>query len=245
MLEDMMHDTDRVHLHSVPRLAAVGSAVAVGALALLSASPAQAQQNSTTIEPAGHYLGATQDGAGTFEVDGSEISCDTSESLRGDGDPEEINQIPEAPDNHNSDGPVSGVLSAPVFEDCEVVGVPLTSADITTTPGTWDIEATHGDPSTITLFIPPAGEPGSLTVNVSGLSSCEIEVNPGDEPAALTGTWQGGDPGQLVFDTASVPVEVTESNFGCPDGGEHDGTFDSTYNITNETDPNQPVTITE
>lgn len=239
----MYNITDHVR-RSVPRLAAVASAAAVGALVLLSASPAQAQQTSTTIEPAGHYLSATQDGAGTFEVDGSTVSCDTSESLRGEDDPADVNQIPEEDDNHNPDGPVSGVLSAPVFEDCEVVGVPLTSADITTAPGTWEIEAQNGDPSTITLFIPPAGEPGSLTVNISGLSSCEIEVNPGDEPAPLTGTWQEGD-GQLVFDGESVPVDVTESNFGCPDGGEHDGVFTSTYTIANETDPDQPVTITE
>ncbi|MDS1269706.1 hypothetical protein RIF23_05300 [Lipingzhangella sp. LS1_29] len=223
----------------IPGIAAA-AASACGVL-VLAAAPAHADSGSTTVEPAGHHLHAVQVGNGSFETDAPEVSCAVSESQRSASDPVEVNQIPEAPDNHNPDGSVGGELSAPVFSDCDV-DMFLVGADVTTTPGTWNIEAQHGEDPTITLTVAEHGEPGGIHVDVTGLTTCDLQVAPGG-PVDIEGEWIPGDPGVLVFDEAPIPINETTGNFGCPTSDE--ALFSAEYEIHNETDPSQPVTITD
>lgn len=221
---------------SVPRPRSRNSSVlavcAAGALALAwGGSALAAQQGPTTVEPAGASFEAALTGTATFDAGGTLVTCGVSVSAPGDGN----NLVPEAPDNHNPDGAVSGAINAPTFEDCDT-NMPLVNATVTVNDPVWQMSMLAGGPSTGSMTVPAGG----IVVTTSGLASCTATVSP-DADVAIAGTWTNGDPAStLAFDT-TAPV-VVEGGLGCPDTDE--AGFTATYEVTNADDPSAPITVT-
>lgn len=207
------------------------AACSAGVLALAWGAPAfAAQQGPTTVEPAGAAFEAALTGSATFDAGGTVITCSVSVSSPEEG----TNLVPEAPDNTDPDGPVSGTISAPGFEDCET-NMPLVDAEVTVADPTWEMAMQFGEPSTGTMLVPAGG----IVVTTSGLASCTATVSP-DADVAIGGTWTNGDPvSTLDFDT-TAPV-VVEGDAVCPGGDE--AVFTATYEVTNVDDPATPITV--
>ncbi|WP_026122413.1 hypothetical protein [Nocardiopsis halotolerans] len=221
---------------SVPRpmspARALLTAAAAGVLALSWGGSAAAQQGSTTVTPAGAAFEASLSGSATFTAGSVVVTCDTSSTSPGNGN----NLVPEAPDNHNPSGAVSGPINAPNFTDCST-NVPLVYATVSVADPVWQMSMQHGSPTTATLVIPAGG----IVVTTSGLSSCTATVSP-NASVGIDGTWTNGDPAStLAFDTAA-PVEVT-GGFGCPTSAT-EAPFNAVYEVTNVDDPSSPITVT-
>lgn len=208
------------------------AACSAGVLALAWGAPAfAAQEGPTTVEPAGSAFEAAMTGSASFDAGGTIITCSVSVSSPEDG----TNLVPEAPDNHNPAGPVTGTIAAPGFDDCET-NMPLVEAEVTVADPTWEMAMQHGEPSTGTMLVPAGG----IVVTTSGLASCTATVSP-DADVAIGGTWTNGDAAStLDFDTVA-PV-VMEGDAVCPSGDE--AAFTATYEVTNVDDPTTPITVT-
>ncbi|GHC73984.1 hypothetical protein GCM10007079_08540 [Nocardiopsis terrae] len=203
-----------------------------GALVLAWGGPAlAAQANPTTVEPAGAAFSASMTGTATLSAGSTIVTCEVSATMPGGGH----NLVPDAPDNHNPDGPVSGTIQAPNFDDCDT-NMAFVGADVTVNDAVWEMSMQAGSPSTGTMMVPAGG----IVVTTSGLASCTATVSPEAE-AAISGTWTNGDPAStLAFDT-SAPV-VVEGGFGCPTNAT-ESDFTATYEVTNADNPSAPITV--
>ncbi|WP_159945296.1 MULTISPECIES: hypothetical protein [unclassified Nocardiopsis] len=221
---------------SVPRpispARALLTTAAAAALALTWSGSAAAQQGPTTVEPAGAAFEASLSGTATFTAGSVVVTCRASSTSPGNGN----NLVPEAPDNHNADGAVSGPINAPNFTNCST-NVPFVYATVTVNDPVWQMSMQYGSPTTGTMEIPAGG----IVVTTSGLSSCTATVSP-NGPVGISGTWTNGNPAStLAFDT-SAPVAVT-GGFGCPVNATQ-APFKATYAVTNTDDPSAPITVT-
>ncbi|GHD32796.1 hypothetical protein GCM10007147_36770 [Nocardiopsis kunsanensis] len=217
---------------SFPRSAArpVLALAGAGALLLTWGGPAHAQQESTTVEPAGAAFSVSLAGEATFEAGPMTVTCTVSDSAPGDGN----NLVPDEPDNHNPEGAVTGSINAPGFDDCES-DLPLVDVEVDVTDAVWDMSMQHGATTVGTMHVPAAG----IVVNTSGLASCTATVSP-DAPVGIQGTWtNGGTVSTLGFDT-TAPIEL-EGDTACSDDDE--AVFEATYEVTNTDDPGTPITV--
>lgn len=209
-----------------PVLALAGA----GALVLAWGGPANAQQESTTVEPAGAAFSVSLDGEATFEAGPMTVTCTVSDSAPGNGN----NLVPDDPDNHNPEGAVTGSINAPGFDECES-DVPLVDVEVDVADAVWDMSMQNGETTVGTMHVPAAG----IVVNTSGLASCTATVSP-DAPVGIQGTWTNGDTvSALGFDT-TAPIEL-EGDPACSDDDE--AGFTATYEVTNTDDPETPITV--
>jgi hypothetical protein len=194
---------------------------------------AAAVQFSTTAEPAGHeFTASLASGVASFTVGSVSVNCDTSSTS---------GTIPEAPNNTNPDGPVTGPITPPEFANAGADSCPTNIAFTTatsTTSGDWTISLQF-DPagSTGTLNIPQNG----LVAEISGLATCTITTAP-NGPAAVVGSWVPGSPPALQISNVSVPITVT-GGFGCPTAAT-EAQFSAVYQVVDTTDPTQFITVT-
>ncbi|MEV2278582.1 hypothetical protein AB0I72_23650 [Nocardiopsis sp. NPDC049922] len=211
--------------------AAAAASAAVLGLAWAGAAQA-ATADPTTVEPAGAAFEASLSGSAVFTAGSVVITCDTSSTSPGGGN----NLVPDAPDNHNPAGPVSGPINAPEFTDCST-NIIFVNATVDVVDPVWEMTMQHGSPSVGTMVVPAGG----IVVTTSGLASCTATVSP-DADAPVAGTWTNGDPvSTLEFDTATPTV--VEGGFGCPTGVTESG-FTATYEVTNADSPSEPITVT-
>ncbi|KAF4405503.1 MULTISPECIES: hypothetical protein [Streptomyces] len=216
-------------------------AATAAAVALTGASSAGAAQDAaaaapTTVSPAGDHFAATLSGDATFTAGSVTVTCTVSTSVPTDpAGTDANNQIPAAPGNTNADGPVASTINPPTYSSCSS-SLPGVSVTVTTS-GTWGVSMQHGDPVGATLTIPQGG----FLLETSGLASCTVTAAPdGDAPVAAT--WTNGEPSQLDFTDAEVPVTV-EGGFGCPTSSEV-SVFNAVYEVTDVTDPAAQITVT-
>ncbi|WP_116247624.1 hypothetical protein [Nocardiopsis sp. FIRDI 009] len=212
---------------------AASAAASAGILCLSWGGTAlAAQAASTTVEPAGAAFEASLSGSAVFTAGNVVITCDTSSTSPGGGN----NLVPDAPDNHNPAGAVSGPINSPDFTDCST-NITWVSATVDVIDPVWQMSMQHGSPSVGTMVIPAGG----IVVTTSGLASCTATVSPNAD-VGVSGTWTNGDPvSTLEFDT-TVPT-VVEGGFGCPTEVTESG-FTATYEVTNADDPTAPITVT-
>lgn len=219
------------------RLGAGLAAVAALTLAGTGAAAAgPAAAGSTTVTPAGHHFAANLTGNATFKAGTMTVTCTVSSSVpTSPTGSDDSNRVPDAPDNTNPAGPVSGPLNPPTYSSCQT-SMPGVYATITTT-GAWGVSVQHGAPATASLTMPSGG----FVLQTSGLATCTVTAAPSG-PAALNGTWTNGAPSTLAFSNVSVPVHVV-GGFGCPTSATS-SVFNATYHITDVTDPASQITVT-
>ncbi len=178
------------------------------------------------MSPAGHGFTAALSGKATFKAGSVTVTCATSSSS---------GQVPDAPGNHNPDGPVSSSTTPATYGSC-TTSMPGVSATVTTS-GTWGVAMQNGAPVTAGLTIPVGG----FVLKTSGLASCTVTAAP-TSAATVNGTWTNGAPSTLAFANASVPVKVT-GGFGCPTSSTS-STFNAAYQVSDTTDPASQITVT-
>ena len=214
------------------RTAGTGIVAALGlSLAMTTAATAQpagtpSAAAATTVSPAGHGFTATLSGKATFKAGSVTVTCTTSSSS---------GQVPDAPGNHNPDGPVSSSTTPATYGSC-TTSMPGVSATVTTS-GAWGVAMQNGAPVTAGLTIPVGG----FVLKTSGLASCTVTAAP-TSAATVNGTWTNGAPSTLAFANASVPVKVT-GGFGCPTSSTS-STFNAVYQVGDTTDPASQITVT-
>ncbi|MBB5938684.1 hypothetical protein [Streptomyces zagrosensis] len=219
-------------------IAAGAGLASVAALSLTGTATAQstAAAGPTTVSPAGHYFKATLSGKATFKAGSVTVTCSVSTSQPNSPVGSNANnQVPAAPANSNSAGPVGGPLNPPTYSSC-TSSMPGVSASITTS-GTWGISVQHGNAVSANLTMPTSG----FVLKTSGLASCTVTAAPTGE-ASVSGSWTNGAPSKLAFTNASVPIKVI-GGFGCPTSSTS-STFNVAYNVTDVTDSASQITVT-
>ncbi|MFI1916248.1 hypothetical protein [Nocardia sp. NPDC020380] len=202
------------------------SMVAVGcaAAAVTIIGPAQADGGSTTVSPAGAAVTATNQGPVTATVGIVTASCDNVTAT---------GSVPAAPNNQNSNGPVSVSIGSPAVSGCSG-SIPGTTATASTS-GNWAVSVQNGSSIAGNLMIPQGG----LTITTSGLANCVAVVAP-DGPVSVTGTFTNGSPSTVSASNVTVPVSITGGGL-CPTNTT--ATVSAVFALTNATDPTQPITV--
>ncbi|MFF1477199.1 hypothetical protein ACFVYD_06425 [Streptomyces sp. NPDC058301] len=212
-------------------LLAAAAALTLGATTAASALA----PGSTTVTPAGHSFTAKLNGTATFTAGSTTMTCTVSVSAPNGTS---TNKVPDAPGNHNAAGPVSAAVNPPTFSGCTTsifgVGVTVTS---NATNGQWSISAQYGSPTAAGFTMPKGG----VVIKTSGLASCTLTASP-TGPSSVNGTWTNGSPSRLAITNAPVAATGT-GGFLCPTGNQT-ATFSATYDVTDTTDPAQPITVT-
>ncbi|OLT27713.1 hypothetical protein BJF83_17830 [Nocardiopsis sp. CNR-923] len=209
------------------------AAASTAVLGLAWAGTAQATTaDPTTVEPAGAAFEASLAGSAVFITGSVVITCETSSTSPGGGN----NLVPDAPDNHNPGGPVSGPINAPEFTNCST-NIIFVRATVDVVDPVWEMTMQHGAPSVGTMVIPAGG----IVVTTRGLASCTATVSPNAD-VPIAGTWTNGDPvSTLDFDTTAPTV--VQGGFGCPTNVT-EAEFTATYEVTNADTPSDPITVT-
>ncbi|MFD3418644.1 hypothetical protein [Streptomyces decoyicus] len=207
-------------------VAALGLSLAMTTAATAQPAGTPSAAASTTVSPAGHSFTAKLSGKATFKAGSVTVTCTASSSS---------GQVPDAPGNHNADGPVSSSTTPATYSSC-TTSMPGVSATVATS-GTWGVAMQNGAPVTAGLTIPVGG----FVLKTSGLASCTVTAAP-TSAATVNGTWTNGAPSTLAFANASVPVKVT-GGFGCPTSATS-STFNAVYQVSDTTDPASQITVT-